>query len=184
MSVGFFLILHCNMDTTYKRSLCSIEFFCSLPSELVCIILWEYTQCDFYHIFSAAAIFYLQKILQKPKMIHFWFQASPMEIAGETVRNNGLNFCKKKDLFAYQFRCISLYFLSASVPLSILSVYQSFHDFENFISLFGRFQFLAPTCFVEVIYRRYNPHTTIINWNMRNISTHSWCLFCLVFVQK
>ena len=48
-------------------------------------------------------------------------------------------------------RCISLYFLSASVALNILSVYQLFHDFENFMSLFGRFQFLPPT--------------------------HSWCLF-------
>ena len=27
-----------------------------------------------------------------------------MAIAGETVRNNGLKFCKKKDLFAYQFK--------------------------------------------------------------------------------
>ena len=31
--------------------------------------------------------------------------------------------------------------------------------------------------FLEVIYPRYNPDTIIINWNMRNISTHSWCLF-------
>ena len=74
-------------------------------------------------------------------------------------------------------RCISLYFVSVSVVLSIMSVYQLFHVFENFMSLFERFQFLAPTCFLEVIYTRYNPDTIIINWNMRNISTHSWCLF-------
>ena len=74
-------------------------------------------------------------------------------------------------------RCIYLYFLSASVTLNILIVYHLFHDFENFMSLFGRFQFLEPTCFLEVIYPRYNPDTIIINWNMRNISTHSWCLF-------
>ena len=74
-------------------------------------------------------------------------------------------------------RFISVYFVSASVALNILSVYQLFHDFENFMSLFGRFQFLEPTCFLEVIYPRYNPDTIIINWNMRNISTHSWCLF-------
>ena len=60
-------------------------------------------------------------------------------------------------------RCISLYFLSASVALNILSVYHLFPDFENFMSLFGRFQFLAPTCFLEVIYPRYNPDTIIIN---------------------
>ena len=74
-------------------------------------------------------------------------------------------------------RCISLYFLSVSVALSILSFYQLFHDFENFMSLFGDFQFLAPTCFLKVIHPRYNPDTIIINWNMRNISTHSRCLF-------
>ena len=73
-------------------------------------------------------------------------------------------------------RFISIYFLSASVALNILSVYQLFHDFENFMSLFWRFQFLAPTSFLEVIYPRYNPDIMVINWNMRNISTHSWCL--------
>ena len=61
--------------------------------------------------------------------------------------------------------------------MNILRVYQLFHDFEDCMSLFGHFQFLAPTFFLEVIYPRYNPDTIIINWNMRNISTHSWCLF-------
>ena len=74
-------------------------------------------------------------------------------------------------------RCISLYFLSASVALNILSVSRLFHDFENFMSPFGRFQFFSTHLFLEVIYPRYNPDTIIINWNMRNISTHSWCLF-------
>ena len=73
-------------------------------------------------------------------------------------------------------RCITLYFLSALVALNILSVYQLFHDFENYMSLFGHFQFLSPTCFLEIIYSRCNPDTIIISWNMRNISTHSWCL--------
>ena len=36
---------------------------------------------------------------------------------------------------------------------------------------------LALTCFLEVIYPRYSPGTISINWNMRNISFHSWCLF-------
>ena len=95
----------------------------------------------------------------------------------ERLRNNGLKFCKKKDLFAYRYRRISLYFLSASIALNIWSLYQLFHDFENFMSLFGFFQFLAPTCFLEVFYPSYDPDTIIINWNMRSICTHSWCLF-------
>ena len=28
-----------------------------------------------------------------------------------------------------------------------------------------------------LIHPRYEPDTIIINWNMRNICTHSWCLF-------
>ena len=74
-------------------------------------------------------------------------------------------------------RCISLYFLSASVALKIFSLYLLFHHFENFMSLLGSFQFLAFTCFLEVIYPRYNPDTIIINRNLRNICTRSWCLF-------
>ena len=45
------------------------------------------------------------------------------------------------------------------------------------MSLFESFQFLALTCFLEVIYPRYNRDTIIIKWNLRNICTHSWCLF-------
>ena len=101
-----------------------------------------------------------------------------MTIAGEAVRNNGLKFCRKQDLFAYWFK--QLYF--SLFPFS-------FSCFEHneclpVISCFWKFyvpiwalQFLAPTCFLEVIYTRYNPDTIIINWNMRNMSTHSWCLF-------
>ena len=74
-------------------------------------------------------------------------------------------------------RSISLYVLPTLVTSNILSFYQLFNDFENFMSLIGCFQFLAPTCFLEVIYPRYNPDTIVINWNMRNISTHSWCVF-------
>ena len=111
------------------------------------------------------------------------------------MRNNGLKFCKKNDFIYLHIdlsRCISLYFLSASVALAlnISSVYQLFHDIENFMSLFGRFQFLVPTCFLGVIYPRYNPDTINLNWNMRNISTHSWCLLwyfslhCLIHHMK
>ena len=113
--------------------------------------------------------------------MHFYFLTSPMTIAGETEIMVWCSAKRKIYLYIDLSRCISLYFLSASVALSILSVYQFFHGFENFMSLFGHFQFLAPTCFLEVIYPRYNPDTAIINWNMRNISAHSWCLFCMVF---
>ena len=55
-------------------------------------------------------------------------------------------------------RFISLIFLSTSVALNILlSLYQLFCDFENFISLFDRFRFWVPTRFPEVIRPRYDP---------------------------
>ena len=54
--VGGFLTLRCDTDATYKQSLCSNDFFCSLPSVLVCIISGGYTGFDFYRIFSAAMI--------------------------------------------------------------------------------------------------------------------------------
>ena len=41
----------------------------------------------------------------------------------------------------------------------------------------GASPLLSAHLFLEVIYPRYNPDTIIINWNMRNISTHSGCLF-------
>ena len=56
LPVGGFLTLCCDTDTTYKQSLCSNDFFCSLPSELVFIISGRYTWCNFYHIFFAAMI--------------------------------------------------------------------------------------------------------------------------------
>ena len=54
-------------------------------------------------------------------------------------------------------RFISLIFLSTSVALNILSLYQLFCDFENFMSLFGHFQSWAPICFPKIICLRYDP---------------------------
>ena len=72
------------------------------------------------------------------------------------MRNNGLVFCNKKDLFLIS-RIIYLIFLSTSVTLSILSLSQLFHGFGNFLSQFWRFRFCAPTLFPEVICPRYDP---------------------------
>ena len=70
-----------------------------------------------------------------------------MAILGETARNSVLKFR----------RFISMIFLSTSVALNILSLHQLFRDFENFMSLFGRFRFWEPTRFPEVICLRYDP---------------------------
>ena len=61
-------------------------------------------------------------------------------------------------------RFISLIFLSTSVVLNILSRYQLFRDFENYLSLFGGLWFWAPTCFLEVIWPRYDPALHSTTW--------------------
>ena len=46
--VGGFLTLCSDSHITYKQSLCPSDFFCSLLSELVCIITRKFARCDFY----------------------------------------------------------------------------------------------------------------------------------------
>ena len=63
------LTVRCDTDATCKQSWLSIairmlhtsslvlnDFFCSLPSKLVCFISGGYSRCDFYRAFSAATI--------------------------------------------------------------------------------------------------------------------------------
>ena len=144
-----------------KQSLCSNDFFGSLPTDLVCIISGSYTLCDFCRIFSATMICLPFKNFAYVWMIHFYFLTSPMTIAGETTKNNDLKFCAK-------FICITisifipLFFNSSCFKhehaaqlythaLNILSLQHLFCDFENFMCLFGRCQFWAPTLEMTVL---------------------------------
>ena len=68
---GGFLTLHCDVDATYKVSLCCNDFFCSLPNMLVCIISGGYMQYDFSDIFSAAMICVSSKKSVHVQMVHF-----------------------------------------------------------------------------------------------------------------
>ena len=83
-SVGGFLTLRCDTDATYNQSLCSNEYFCSLPIKLVCIISGGYKQCDFYRIFSAAII-YLPSIL----CMHCWYNLALNESHDNHWRDSG-----------------------------------------------------------------------------------------------
>ena len=71
--------------------------------------------------------------------------------AGETeIIEENINFYRSISRF------ISLVFLSTSVTLNILSLYQLSLDFENFsMSLLGHFRFWAHTLFPEIICPRY-----------------------------
>ena len=74
--------LHWDTDATYKQSLCFNDFFCSLPSEPVCIFPggYRHTLCDFYRIFSATIIFYLPKILCMCRWYIFLLLIRPITI--------------------------------------------------------------------------------------------------------
>ena len=73
-------------------------------------------------------------------------------------------------------------FLFITFQLQLLWTYWVFTSFSWFWKFYvpiWALPILAPTCFLEVISPRYNPGTISINWNMRNISFHSWCLFSI-----
>ena len=91
--------------------------------------------------------------------------------AGETVRNN-----RKKYFCRSISRFVSLVFLSASVTLNILSLYQLSLDFESFsMSLFGCFQFWVHTHFPEVIYPRYGLGGIIfLTWTALQCDLEKW----------
>ena len=129
-------------------------------NKLVCIISGGYTQCHFHCIFSAAMICLKRFCTCIDEKI--FFLLSPMTISEETARNNGLKFCTKGDLFAYQKADLFiLFFLSTSVALIILHLHQLFRDFENFMSLFGHFGFSLPTHFPEVSCPRCDPASIV-----------------------
>ena len=69
-------------------------------------------------------------------------------------------------LFPFSFSCFE-----HSECLPVISWFWKFYVPIWALSIFS-FHF-----FLEVIYPRCNPDTIIIIWNMRNISTHSGCLF-------
>ena len=122
-------------------------FFCSLPSMLVCIISGGYTHCDFYHIFSAAMICLPSKyFVQTFLVLH--------ESHDNHWRDNEKEwsevFHKERFSCILISRFILLTFLSTWLALNILSLRELFRDYENFMSLFGCFQFWAPTCLPEV----------------------------------
>ena len=55
-----------------------------------------------------------------------------------------------KNLFFFQLQLFQNYWVF---------IYQLFCDFENLMSLYGRFRFQASTCFPEVICPKYEPES-------------------------
>ena len=74
-----------------------------------------------------------------------------MTIPGETVINNGEVLHEERFICTLISRFISLVFLSTSVALNILSLYQLFCDSEYFLHVpIWALPIWASTCFLEV----------------------------------
>ena len=136
----------------YIHAVIVLQWFSrSLPSEVLCIISGEYTRYRLPHLFCHNDLFTLQFyacvddtfLVPNESLQHLL--GRQWEIVEENIY-----FCRSISRF------ISLVFLSASVALNILSLYQLSPHFEHFsMSLFGRFCFWAHTHFPEVICPRY-----------------------------
>ena len=126
-------------------------FFRSLPSEVLCIILGEYTRYCLPHLFCCNDLFTLQfcACVDDTFLVPNESVQHLLERQWEIIEEN-INFYRSISRF------ISLVFLSTSVTLNILSLYQLSLDFENFsMSLLGHFRFWAHTLFPEIICPRY-----------------------------
>ena len=74
---------------------------------------------------------------------------SPMTIAAEAARNNGLKFCTMRDLFAYGKvdLLIFLIFLSTKAPWNILSFHSYFVLLKILCPYLGASNFGHPPAF-------------------------------------
>ena len=125
-------------------------FFRNLPSEVLCIISGEYTWYHLPHLFCHNDLFTLQFYACVDDTFLVPNESVQHLLEKWEIIEENIYFCRSISRF------ISLVFLSASVTLNILSLYQLSLDFESFsVSLFGRFRFWAHTHFPEVICPRY-----------------------------
>ena len=146
-------------------------FFRNLPSELVCIISGGYTWYRLPHLFCRNDLFTFQfcACVDDTFLVSNESARHLLERQWEIIEEK-IYFCGSISGF------ISLVFLSTSVALSILSLYQLFRDSETFsMSLFGHFQFWAPTRFPEVICPRYGPRGIIsLIWTAPQCDLEKW----------
>ena len=125
--------------------MCCSNFFCSLPSELVCIILERmYTMWFLPHLFCSHNSFTLQKICECVDDIFLVLNESHDNHCSDSEKN--LQFCTKKDLFADRLD-LFLIFLSTTAALNKLNYYQIFRDIEHFMSLLGPSRIRHPPVF-------------------------------------
>ena len=152
-----------NTDATYKQSLCSSDFFCSLPSEVVCIISGRYTRCDFYHMFSSAMTFTFQNFCA---CVDDMFLVSN-ESTWQSLERHQEIMVWSSSLLEERFICrlISRFISLMYYQLQLLCTHWVFTSYfvilKNFcMSLFGHFQFWASIHFLGVLCPRYDPVLT------------------------
>ena len=129
-------------------------FFCSLPSEVPCIISGEYTRYHLPYLFSCKDLFTFQfcacvddTFLVPNKSVQHLLERQ-WEIIEEYIY-----FCRSISRFIslvfYQLQLLWTYWVFTSYLL-ILKLFPPMY-------LFGHFRFRAPTRFPEVICPRYGP---------------------------
>ena len=102
---------------------------------------------------------------------------SPMTIAWETVRNDGLKFCTKRDLFAYQWVDLFLLIFFQLHLLWTSWVFSSYFMILKILSLFGPFWFWTLTSFPEVVCLWYNPDTINMYYLLNRLKPPPWFVF-------
>ena len=125
-------------------------FFCSLPSELVCIISGGYTRCEFFffatiNCLPSKKIACVDDTFLVPNQSARQSQKRQREIMVWSSARRDIYLQIDKNIyfyhFSFNFSCFGSYFLFWIVFCK---------------SLFGRFRFLASTSFAKEIFRRYN----------------------------
>ena len=105
-----------------------------------------------------------------------------MTIAWETVRNDGLKFCTKRDLFAYQWVDLFLLIFFQLHLLWTSWVFSSYFMILKILSLFGPFWFWTLTSFPEVVCLRYNPDTINMYYLLNRLKPPPWFVFFLTLL--
>ena len=111
-----------------------------------------------------------------------------MIIDAETVRNNSLKFRTKRDFFAYRWVDLLLFFSFNFSCFEHIEFLPVIRGIRNFVSLFGRFRFWAPTLFLEVICPRYGPEKSpslsVLKCHCAYLVLRAWIFSCSRKYQK
>ena len=166
LPVGGFLTLHCDTERFFSAA---------YPASWFVLFLEKIQDVISNASFLLPWFIYLSKIL----CMHRWYILVPNKFHDNHWKDSEKWWSevlhKERFICILISRLISIIFLSTFV-LNILSLCQLFCDSETFsMSLFGHFQFWAPTRFPKVICPRYRPGGIIsLIWTAPQCDLEKW----------